>query len=353
MAADDYAIVIGIKTYPRFGETIVQPRNLEAPDDDAGAVYKWLIDKAGGDVLPEHVDVVRTTQPVPGAAAPWPNKQAVLDAFSRLETIAQQNDLGGKGLRVGRRLYVYASGHGFASRRKEAALFVADATKVQTNHIFASRWVEWFANADYFAEVVLWMDCCMVSDLSILPETAGYRVLTNATGGSQMFTAYAARYPLQAVERPLPDGVTYRGVFTRALLEALNGANAEPGTGNVTSQTVRDYVTNRMRTYMTPTDLTDDLISKEPDFGADDPIVFCSRPPAVQTVDLVNFPAALEGQPCSILTGAPPREVATGVVTAGTLQCQLGAGIYFARAGGFNHGFEIPGGQHVRIDVAV
>jgi uncharacterized caspase-like protein len=352
MAADDYAIVIGIKTYPRFGETIADPRNLEAPDDDADAVCKWLLDKAGGDVPLTQIDVVRTSQPAPGAGALWPNKQAVLDAFSRLETIAQNNELAGKGLRVGRRLYVYASGHGFASRRKEGALFVADATKIQTNHIFASRWVEWFANADYFAEVVLWMDCCMVSDLSILPETAGYRVLTNATGGSQMFTAYAARYPLQAVERPTPAG-PYRGVFTRALLEALNGANAEPGTGNVTSQTVRDYVTNTMRTYMTATDLTDDLISKEPDFGADDPIVFCSRPSGLQTVDLVNFPAALEGQPCSILTGAPPREAAKGAVTKGALQCQLGAGIYFARAAGFTHGFEVPGGQHVRIDIAV
>ncbi|HTV01479.1 MAG TPA: hypothetical protein VMF13_13100 [Luteitalea sp.] len=353
MAADDFAIVVGIATYPDFGESPGDARNLLAPDDDAADVVAWLKDANGGAVPDDHVRVVRSSLVPPGTSgSPWPSKDGVLQEFDRLEQLSQVSSSAGSGARVGRRLYVYAGGHGFARKRKEGALFAADATRIRRHHVFTSAWLEWFANAGYFDEAVLWMDTCMWPDSTTILEPVGYRPLV-ARQTARMFSAYAARFPLQAVERRI-DGGPVRAVFTHALLEGLRGGAADPMTHEVTSARLRDYLTNHMRDHLPTEDLENPLISKEPDFGFDDDIVFCTLPVLKATrVTLLGFPGASEGRSLSIVGGSPPAEVATATVQAQKASVTLAPGLYFLQMANplFAKGFQVPGGDHATVDL--
>jgi hypothetical protein len=354
MADTDYAIVIGVGSYPGFGATEQDAQDLLGPDSDAAAVYAWMNDPTGGGITdPGRIRVVRTSVvPANGGATPWPPKEAILQEFDRLESLSQQNSTAGRGSKVGRRLYIYASGHGFARRRKEGAVFAANATRVRRHHVFTSGWLEWFANAGYFDEAVLWMDTCMWSDSTTPLETVGYRSIVAPLGGARIFSAFAARFPLQAVERTIDGAV--RGVFTYTLLQGLRGAAADVATREVTSTTLRNYLTNHMRDHLDERDLNDGAVSKEPDFGFDDEIIFC-KVPAISSasVTLQGFPAAAEGQPFSILTGAPPAQVAQGTVQQGKAVLELSPALYFLQMSNpvFATGFQVPGGTNVTINL--
>jgi hypothetical protein len=355
MNTEDYAIIVGIASYPGFGRTETEPRNLQGPDNDALAVYDWIVSPVGGDVAPGNVTLIRS-----GAFAPpsdvisaRPAKQQITDAFERLDSLAQQNDQAGLGLRVGRRLYLYMSGHGFAPRRKEAAVFVANATRTRTHHVFATRWLEWFANAEYFDELVLWMDCCMVFDLTVVAETAGYRIL-QGTSVKKMFSAYAARYPQQAVERLMPDDNKVHGVFTYTLLKGLREASENPVTGEVTSASLKSYLYRNMKTYMTDEQRSDPSVSQDPDFGFDDPIVFCQATTTALTEVTLAFPSVAEGRTFRVVTGAPATEIASGTVQHGAGRTRLPSGLYFVKVDGLalSSGFEVAGASDASVNVA-
>lgn len=352
---DDYAIVIGIGNYPGFGSNETEANDLKGPNDDAQEIYNWLVAPDKGGVPKKNARLIRSPQPPPTKALKArPHRETITNAFDRLESVAQQNNQQGNGLRVGRRLYLYASGHGFAQRRKEGSLFVANATQVRKYHVFASGWLEWFYNAEYFDELVLWMDCCMVSDLPVVRENAGYREMPTATPNSRLFSAFAAKFPQQAVEREMPDGKIH-GVFTYTLLQGLKGAAADSVTGKITSATLRNHLTNTMKTYLSEADQNDDIVAKEPDFGFDDPMVFCTVPgPQASAVTLTSFPAGAEGQPFVVFTGSPPQQAAAGSVQSGTAQVQLHPGVYFLEMSTppLSKGFKVLGGTNVAIDLA-
>jgi hypothetical protein len=352
MGADDFAIVVGIAKYPDFGESPGQARNLIAPDDDAADVVRWLKDPNGGDLPDDHVRVVRTSIVPPGMNGVWPSREGVLQEFDRLEDRSQVSSAAGNGSRVGRRLYVYAGGHGFARRRKEGALFAANATRVRRHHVFTSGWLEWFANAGYFDEAVLWMDTCMWPDSTTALDPVGYRPIA-ALQTARVFSAYAARFPLQAVERSI-DGGPVRAVFTHTLLEGLRGGAADPVTREVTSARLRDYLTNHMRDHLPPEDLQDPLISREPDFGFDDHMVFCRLPVLTDTqVTLQGFPNGAEGQSVVIVGGSPPAQIASVAVQGGKATIALAPGLYFLQMTSpvFAKGFQVPGGGNATVDV--
>jgi uncharacterized caspase-like protein len=354
MNAEDYAIVVGIGSYPGFGRTETEPRNLQGPDNDAQAVYDWLVSPTGGDVPAANVTLIRSGAfPSPATVLnARPAKQQITDAFEQLDSLAQQNDQAGQGLRVGRRLYLYMSGHGFAPRRKEGAVFVANATRTRTHHVFATRWQEWFANAEYFDELVLWMDCCMVFDLTVVTETAGYRIL-QGTSVKKMFSAYAARFPQQAVERLMPDDNRFHGVFTYTLLKGLQEAAENPVTGEVTSASLKSYLYRNMKAHMTPEQRSDPSVSQDPDFGFDDPMVFCQATSIALAPVTLLFPAEAEGRTFRVVTGAPPADIATGTVQSGKGATRLPPGLYFVKVDGLtlSAGFEISGASDANITV--
>src|SRR5689334_6515188 len=94
MNTEDYAIVVGIGSYPGFGATQTQPRNLQGPDNDALEVYNWITSTAGGDVPPANVSLVRSGgyPAASQALGALPGKQQIIDAFDNLDAIAEAND---------------------------------------------------------------------------------------------------------------------------------------------------------------------------------------------------------------------------------------------------------------------
>jgi hypothetical protein len=57
----------------------------------------------------------------------------------------------GDGAVVGRRLYLYFAGHGFAPTDTETALLMANATRTRGGHHIPGRsYAEWFYRAGYF-----------------------------------------------------------------------------------------------------------------------------------------------------------------------------------------------------------
>jgi len=345
---EDHAIVVGVSRYPGFGRTHTEPRDLVAPDDDADRVGEWLRDPGGGGLPADNVKLIQSRQKTAiSVLDAEPQKETITREFRRLDLLAQENNAKGQGLRVGRRLYVYMSGHGFAPRRRAGALFVASATRQQTEHVYASEWAEWFQMARYFDEFVLWMDCCMTFDLTITPEAAGFRRVNPSGVLGPFFSGFAARFPLQAVERQMPDGRIH-GVFTWTLLQGLRGG-ATDATMNppaVTSASLKKYLVNNMRAFMTEEDRKDESISKEPDFGSDDPMTFAVFPDVPKFPVIVRAPAA-EGKVVKVLSGPPLKVVSEGKVVGGEYRVDLPNGLYFAKVEelGLVHEFETVGGR--------
>src|SRR5687767_3114828 len=104
MAVDDSGIVVGINTYPDISP-------LRGPEQDAEEFFNWLISPSGGDVPIDRVNKIVSSdfQPAPPAAPVRQPTQEVAQAFDRLQA---ESFRPGYPKRLGRRLYVYAAGHG-------------------------------------------------------------------------------------------------------------------------------------------------------------------------------------------------------------------------------------------------
>ena len=67
--------------------------------------------------------------------------------------------------RLGRRLYIYMAGHGIAPGENQTALLMANANYDKRRygtgyHVIGEYVAGWVADAHYFDEILLFMDCC-------------------------------------------------------------------------------------------------------------------------------------------------------------------------------------------------
>ncbi|HEX2222447.1 MAG TPA: hypothetical protein VHK06_07960, partial [Candidatus Limnocylindria bacterium] len=274
-----------------------------------------------------------------------PTGEDIERLFDKLERIAEKNNREGRGATVGRRLYVYVAGHGFAPRLKQAAIFTAPATRDKTLNFWATSWVEALYARRWFEEYVLWMDCCMSFELSAVASPAPYRE-TQATGTPpKLFTAFAARRPQEAVEKQMPDGQVH-GVFTWTLLQGLNGAAADDD-GTITTAGLKNYLSNAMRTWLSEEELADDRIAQEPDFGSEDLIVLAGGESPTEFNAELKFESALVGRPFVVLDG-DLKQIAAGDA-AGATTLQLRPGMYAVVVDGTTRQFEVL--SDVRVSV--
>lgn len=355
----DYAIVVGIARYPALGEG-GQPLDLRGPLNDVEAVVAWLTDPAGGNIPNRHPNLQVITSPPAGTASagrvPSPSIVELEAALYELDRIAQENRAALRGEEVGRRLYIYMSGHGFSPGRERACLYAANARERGGDNVHASGWLAWLQDAGYFREFVLWMDCCMSRMLFLQPRDPPLPPVNASAPPGPTFVAFAAQRPLKAVEAPVPeDGGRVHGLFTWALLEGLRGAAADRH-GRVTGRSLADWIRNAQGARLAEADRNDPDVATEPEVVRESPdLVFARGLRRPSYAVSLAFPAALaQGAEARLWTGCPARIVARFPVSERCVTLSLQPGLYVVDvpAVGLRQGFEVLGPGAVTVAAA-
>jgi len=272
MAADDYAVVVGITKYPGF-------EDLKGPENDAVSFREWLLSDDGGGLPERQVFLVVSSayQEEGDPLQAKPQTGQVDPVFDHL--IERGMERGG---RLGRRLYIFLAGHGFGPDIEDAALFMANAAPLRLGyHIPGRRYARWFQTAAMFEEVVLFMDCCRDDYMNAPVRTPPWPRIHNAAGANvRTFYGFATKWSRKARERPVSEGGPVKGLFTRALLTALEKSPPDEE-GRVTGAAIEKYVHNYL-----PKLIEDDEY-QEPRFDYDkyhDIVFACRDAPATVPV---------------------------------------------------------------------
>jgi hypothetical protein len=171
---------------------------------------------------------------------------------------------------------------------------MANATQDRTRHHVPGRlWADHFFAHGYFKEVLLFLDCCRERYEATTLNGPGTTIPV-PPAGARCFYGFAAKYGKLAVERMI--GGQMGGVFTATLLDALTGGASEED-GRVTGETLKAYLYENMKGFLSPADLADKDVAKEPDLYCEPPekqFVITMVPPRLFNVT-IPLPAGSEG----------------------------------------------------------
>lgn len=313
---EDHAIIIGIQNYPGLNKP--GQAALSGVESDALEFETWVRSPEGGDVPPDNIDTILSSNFSPPAANAYNCKPAfaevkrVFDVLRRrsLEKIAAR-----RGAKIGRRLYIFMSGHGITPKpyghiTREVGLLMGNVDDINIydndSHTPGYSMAEYFLREGCFEEVFLFMDCCR----DILTTAQSNIVfISNGTGEGLRFYAFGCQWGRRAKERNL-DG-RMQGVFTKTLLLALNGASADPDPndptkGIITTASLRSFLINNTREFLDKTTLMPDD-RDEPDIeihpnGRIGESLFINRVPLQKFPVVINLENPFDGE-IEILTG--------------------------------------------------
>ncbi|MCC6531653.1 MAG: caspase family protein [Burkholderiales bacterium] len=307
MNDSDYGVVVGISKYGS-----IKPE-LEGPERDATVFSEWLLSSTGGGVPKANVQLILSSQFQTSNAALAgdvfgyePTLARVTSAFAKLMAMTVRNAQ--KAPRVGRRLYIYLSGHGITPRSdplhslNNSGLLMANCIEdVIYDHIGGQAYAEWFRLSHAFNEILLFMDCCRTDKPDVPPATITTPVVQGGRVNEvQVFYAWATQWDTRAWEQPLGTPPQKRGVFTYALVEALQQASDEQG--HVTPRGIVGHLDVRIP------QLRNGDASQRPQFHppAPDARIILARQvhgPAATNLT-ITFAAALAGQEAQLQDGA-------------------------------------------------
>lgn len=218
---DHYAILVTITKYPGLSD-------LNGPESDGEALAEWLISPDGGNLPSENITHIKTTdfEPISDLYEAKPTE-------IQLKKVLDQRLREGEGVerrwkdKAGERLYLFFAGHGFTagSSLTDPALFSAVAQNGDTAHIAGYRYAAKIANAGFFDEILLFMDCCQdILKSSQVLEPTWSPPDRNRSHKVKLLQAFGAPRGKNAYERDLDGDGVVRGLFTVVLLEALRTA---------------------------------------------------------------------------------------------------------------------------------
>jgi Caspase domain len=333
MAGTDRAVVVGITRYPDLGD-------LQGPENDAQAFRDWLVDPTGGAVPADNVRLILSSA-YPASTSVLdaePSNAAVENAFDELYQLGDENQ--GK---AGRRLYIFMAGHGFAPTLTSSALLMANATHGRAGYNTAGRlYADWFRQARFFDEVVLFMDCCRENYPRAPLRPVPYETRT-ANHLARYYYGFATEWSDAARERPW-NGLV-RGVFSRSVLSGLRAAST-PG-GAITGASLEAFVFNSIGEGA-----PEGEDRQEPKFDYDkmNDITFARGIAQYRLHATLGPPFA--GQTPTLLGGSPLSVIAGTQVPEGWVWDLQARGIYkMILSGGTEHYVEVTGEQE-QVDVA-
>jgi Caspase domain len=338
----DYAVVVGVARYPGFSAAGVVS-DLNGPDNDAQAIYDWLVKKDGGRLEPDNVTLIRSAQFDPiDPRDPKPAVGTIEQALRRVDALVR--DTGGN------RLYLYFSGHGFAPIIEEGALFTAEATQAFPLYVYAHSWFRAFRRAGAFRQFVLWMDCCMNPQLTIPVNEVVMRPSLGTGVPGPAFVGLAAQTK-SALEHDMADGRVH-GVFTWTLLEGLRGG-ASDERGRVTGESLRNYLHNAMPEFLPESVRNSAAVDLHPFIRADQGILLRRLPAQPKYAVRLTIPGAAPGQVLRVWTGRPHEAVVTETLAGKEWVGALVRGLYVVEVpeAGFRQGFQVSGAGDVQVTV--
>jgi len=325
----DQAIVIGIKTYPGL-------TNLIGPCHDALAFRDWLVKPDGGDLDPANIHVRLTTDfPQPTGVADAHPVLAELETLFRplVEKAALRQHTEG-------RLFIFLAGHGFADSqdRRSAALFTAEAVSLLPPHCAVIEYADFFCRTWAFDEVILIMDACRTTNaLHQIAKAPLPRVIPHPNASKvKLFIGFGAGFGQQTRERAV-NGGTVRGIFTMALLDALENANPNQ-LGRVNGSAIKHHIHTVIDSFAAGVAIS------PPDITADEhqDVLFCSRQASLIDVEF-SIDAAHLNRELVILFGGV-NKVHRARVAASPVTVPLSPGLYKASIEGTqaSTNFEVP-----------
>jgi hypothetical protein len=247
MAQDDFAIVVGIDRYPN----LTSVGQLQGTENDVDNFYNWLVSTKGDVPSNQITRITSATSSQPDC----PDIKEIDAAFTKL---LQLNLSYAGGSRVGRRLYIYCSGHGIAPQPDEAALLAANCSPLLLgDHIAARVYTNVFRLNGRFEQIVVFMDCCREIRTKCPIRPAPF--VQGAYPGPSTVTYFGFATTGSSVAREVTVNKKMQGVFTTALVEALE-------LGEIDGQQLSEYVTARMPALLSG-------VSK-PDIESNDQFVF-------------------------------------------------------------------------------
>ena len=340
LSGSDYAVVAGINTYPAFS-------SLQGPVADAIEFQQWLLTEA---YVP-HDQIALITSPVlpiPGTPA-TPTVVEVSGAFEALANKAVVQPL----FYLGRRLYIFLSGHGILPTRtgtpnfNETALLMANAGPITLgNHLGAVAYAEWFRAPGVFDEVLLFVDCCrdLKDTVALTPPTM--TPLIPQRGSAKNFYAAATQLALPSFEKPLGAPVRMRGVFSYALMEALRSQNLYDASGMLTCKLLASQLHSAVPAMqdgqdpqITPVDPTQDIA------------IVKRANPALPNLCVRFSDPVLTGKTAQIIGPSYPVPDATHTINGSPWKVTLRPFLYNLKVPGCpypNKPFELTGGEAIQ-----
>jgi hypothetical protein len=274
MPLADRALVVGINCYPGISM-------LSGAENDAQAFHDWVVHPAGGAVNPAKALLILSSKFGPPANVDdaQPAKERVERFFTDVDNAAEANNAEGVGLKAGKRLWLFFSGHGFAPSLDRSGVLMANATTNRVHNIAAMLWADRLYEGGWFDEIVLFQDACRsrIADADLMPPFLRKRQAPN--GQTRLrFYAFSAKDKRLSKELPFPppNGEVH-GAFTFTLLQALRLAR-DPVTGAVTTAQLKAYLQDNMRKLLPESDLQDDDIAKIPEIFDPDPFDIVPAP---------------------------------------------------------------------------
>ena len=227
--AEDWALSVGIGAYVESSGLETLPGALR----DAQRFHDWVTRADGGNV-PDAQQQLLLSPAVQDEEDVQPEYEILKKFLERIIESAAESQQRGDGLRAGRRLYLYLSGHGLAlggnapNEMAKSVLLMGDARPpLICTHFAGTLCADLFRRGRIFDEVILVMDSCRTKLHSVMPQYPPFSVGdVGESRWASFLYGFAAANGKAAREIEVEGEPA--GLFTSKLLELLEDISLRP-----------------------------------------------------------------------------------------------------------------------------